>query len=245
MPSVADSKVKGVSDVKASVSHTQRVPKAADSPDDTTRAKRRKNYDTYKTFIQKLLQEEHPGGIGGGALDVIDSYVKITHDKLIHNADLILRRSKKKTLSEKEIYCAVLLTVNDNLSQEANREGRRAVESYVQSTSSKDAAAGRSSKSSKASLVFPVSRIGDRVKATSALDGLRVGEKAVVFLTAVLEYLTRKLLRSAGEVAKTGKNKHKRITARDIKLAIVGDQGLRELTKGVYIPGGVAVGVRE
>lgn len=219
-------------------------PKPAESPDDSSRTKKKKNYDTYKTFIQKLLQDEHPGGIGGGALDIVDSYVKINHDNLIRNADLILRRSKKKTLGEKEIFSAVLLTVSDDFSAEVNREGNRAVSAYVSSSASKDGSRGRSSKSSKADLVFPVSRIGDRVKATSCIEGLRVGEKAVVFLTAVLEFFTRKLLRSAGEVATNGKNKHKRITARDIKLAIVGDGGLQELTKGVYVPGGVAVETR-
>jgi len=130
--------------------------------------------------------------------------------------------------------------VNDDFSAEANREGRRAVETYV-SNSSKDRSQGRSSKSSKANIVFPVSRVGDRVKVTSSIEGLRIGEKAVVFLTAVLEFLTRKLLRIAGEVAVSGKNKHKRITARDIKLAIVGNEGLQEITKDVYIPGGIAV----
>lgn len=215
-------------------------PKPTESQGDHSRNKKRKNYDTYKTFIQKILQDEHPGGIGGGALDIVDSYVKINHDKLIHNADLILRHSKKKTLSEKEISRAVLLAVNDDFSAEANREGRRAVETYV-SNSSKDRSQGRSSKSSKANIVFPVSRVGDRVKVTSSIEGLRIGEKAVVFLTAVLEFLTRKLLRIAGEVAVSGKNKHKRITARDIKLAIVGNEGLQEITKDVYIPGGIAV----
>lgn len=220
--------------------------KSARSEDETYKFKKKKNYDTYKTFIQKLLQEEHPGGIGSGALDIVDSYVKINHDKLIHNADLILRHSKKKTMSEREIFSAVLLSVNDNFSVEANRAGNDAVEAYARNVSSKDTTtSGRTSKSSKAGLVFPVSRIGDRVKTVSSIEGLRIGEKAVVFLTAVLEFVTRKLVHSAGQVAVSGKNKHKRITPRDIKLAIVQDEGLQELTKGVYIPGGVAVESRK
>lgn len=233
--------------LSARTSHTKSHTsgKSAESADETSKTKKKKNYDTYKTFIQKLLQEEHPGGIGGGALDIVDSYVKINHDKLIHNADLILRHSKKKTMSEREILSAVLLAVDDDFSVEANRAGNAAVEAYMSSVSSKDTTSGRSSKSSKAGLVFPVSRIGDRVKTVSSVEGLRVGEKAVVFLTAVLEFLTRRLLRSAGQVAISGKNKHKRITPRDIKLAIMQDEGLQELTKGVYIPGGVAVGARK
>lgn len=209
------------------------------------RNKRRKNYDTYKSFIQKILQDEHSGGIGSGALDIVDSFVKIYHDKIIHNADLILRHSKKKTLSEKEISRAVLLVINDELSFQANQEGNRAVETYLESSSSKEGTEGRSSKSSKADIVFPVSRIKERVKSISSVEGLRVGEKAMVFLTAVLEFLTRRLLKSAGEVALNGKNKHKRITARDIKLSIIEDTGFQELTKDVYIPGGVAVDPRK
>lgn len=223
-------------------SQTSKPP--AEVGGETSKTKKKKNYDTYRTFIQKLLQVEHPGGIGGGALDIIDSYVKINHDKLIHNADLILRHSNKKTMSEREIFSAVLLAVGDNFAVEANRAGHEALEAYTSNLSSKDTSSGRSSKSSKAGLVFPVSRIGDRVKTVSSVEGLRVGEKAVVFLAAVLEFLARKLLRGAGQVAVGGKNKHKRITPRDIKLAIMGDVGLQELTRGVYIPGGVAVEAR-
>lgn len=205
-----------------------------------SRTKKKKNYDTFKTFIQKLLQDVHPGGISGGALDVVDSYVKINCDKLVHNADLILKHSKKKTLSEREIASAVRLTVSDELAQEANERGSDAVAKYV-SNLGKKGTTQRSTKSSKAELIFPVSRVGERVKGASSLDGLRIGEKAIVFLTGVLEYLTKELLRMAGEVADTGKNKHKRITPRDLKLAIGKDKSLEKLTSNVYIPGGVPV----
>lgn len=209
-----------------------------------SRLKKKKNYDTFRTFIQKLLQDVHPGGISGGALDVVDSYVKINCDKLVRNSDGLLKRSKKKTLSEKEIESAVYLTVSDELAQEANKRGTEAVDKYV-SNIGKKGTTQRSTKSSKAELIFPVSRVGERVKSASSLDGLRIGEKAIVFLTAVLEYLTQELLRMAGEVADTGKNKHKRITPRDIKLAINKDKGLEQLTRNVYIPGGVPVQPRK
>jgi len=189
------------------------------------------------------MQQEHPGGIGGGALDVVDSYVKLAHDRLIHNADLILRHSKKKTMSEREIFSAVLLAFqDDDFSMQANTAGHQAVTNYS-SSSSGDADEGRSSKSSKAGLIFPISRVKERIKNVSSVEGLRVGEKTSIFLTGVLEFLTRSLVREAGLVA--DQHKHKRITPRDIKLAVFNNKSLQEITKGAFIPGGVPVDARK
>ncbi len=218
------------------------TPSTSTNTNESYKFKRKKNYDTYKTFIQKLLHQEHPGGIGGGALDVVDSYVKLAHDRLIHKADLILRRSKKKTMSEGEIFSAVLLAFqDDDFSMQANAAGHQAVTTYV-SLPSGDSDT-RSSKSSKAGLIFPVSRVKERIKNTSSVEGLRVGEKTAVFLTGVLEFLTRALVREAGRVAI--KHKHKRITPRDIKLAVLDDKSLQEITKGAFIPGGVQVDAKK
>ena len=91
-------KPKTVSDRGSGVSASKNV---VDGP------KKKKNYDTFKKFIQDLLKKQRGGGISGGALDVTDRYVKIILEMIIRNADLLLARSKKKTLSEKEIESAV------------------------------------------------------------------------------------------------------------------------------------------
>nr|QBK91784.1 MAG: histone 2A-domain-containing protein [Pithovirus LCPAC304] len=239
-------KPKTVSDRGSGVSASKNV---VDGP------KKKKNYDTFKKFIQDLLKKQRGGGISGGALDVTDRYVKIILEMIIRNADLLLARSKKKTLSEKEIESAVRLTIPPphrsefssepgsepprNLAVEANKRGAEAVRKFMSAQNNKVKGQGRSTKSKKADLVFPVSRVKDRISESSSSDGLRVGEKSIVYLTAVLQYLTEELLQMAGEIADS--KKHVRITPRDLKLAIENDASLVKLTENVYIPGGVRV----
>lgn len=253
MATRAKTRTKKVTKPKSTITRVSDVPPTASIPDPVKRSstddkpKKKKNYDTFKKFIQDILKEIHKGGINGGALDVVDSGVKINCDKIIKNADLLLSRSKKKTLSEQEIVSAVLLTVppplqegERDLAREANRRGAAAVEQFLAgSGSKKDSDKGRTTKSAKAGLMFPVSRVKDRISESSSSDGLRVGETAIIHLTAVLQYFTEELLRMAGAVA--DEKKHARITPRDLKLAIESDRGLKKLAENVFIPGGVPV----
>jgi len=92
----------------------------------------------------------------------------------------------------------------------------------------------RTSKSKRAGLVFPVSRINSRIK--EGKYAKRSGVTAGVYMAGVLEYLVAEVAELAGQIAKH-KRKH-RITPRHIQIAILSDEEINTLTKGIIIPQG-------
>lgn len=88
------------------------------------------------------------------------------------------------------------------------------------------------SKSAKADLLLPVSRVQKRMKATMGKGG-RVGETSPVYMTAALEYVAAEIINEAKEFAK--KAKRKRITPADIVAGIRNDVDLSRAFADVEI----------
>lgn len=92
----------------------------------------------------------------------------------------------------------------------------------------------RTSRSSRAGLVFPVSRVHRKLR-----DGRyakRVAAAAPVYLAAVLEYMAAEVLELAGNAAYEARRS--RIAPRHLQLAIRDDVELAELLSDVTIAGG-------
>ncbi|XP_077155527.1 histone H2A, embryonic-like [Ranitomeya variabilis] len=95
-------------------------------------------------------------------------------------------------------------------------------------------AAGKSSRSAKAGLQFPVGRIHRFLRKGNYAK--RIGSGASIYLAAILEYLCAEILELSGNAAK--ENKKSRILPRHIQLAVRNDEELSQLFDGVTIAEG-------
>ncbi|THH14373.1 hypothetical protein EW146_g5941 [Bondarzewia mesenterica] len=91
-------------------------------------------------------------------------------------------------------------------------------------------------RSAKAGLQFPVGRIHRYLKQRTQ-NNMRIGAKAAVYTSAILEYLTAEVLELAGNASKD--LRVKRITPRHLQLAIRGDEELDMLVRATIAGGGV------
>ncbi|XP_076243824.1 histone H2A-like [Calliopsis andreniformis] len=92
----------------------------------------------------------------------------------------------------------------------------------------------KSSRSAKAGLQFPISRVHRHLRRGNYAE--RIGGGAPVYLAAVMEYLAAEVLELTGNAARD--NKKSRIIPRHVQLAIRNDEELNKLLCGVTISQG-------
>ncbi|KYO35575.1 histone H2A-beta, sperm [Alligator mississippiensis] len=90
------------------------------------------------------------------------------------------------------------------------------------------------SRSSRAGLLFPVSRIDGLLRKGQFAE--RIGAGAPVYMAAVLQYLTHEIMDITGEVTK--RSKKRRISQQHLQLAIQSDGELKKVLGGVTISQG-------
>lgn len=96
---------------------------------------RRRNYNSYGTFIYKVLKQvHHDTGISKRAMDIMDSFVNDIFERLAVEAGRLARSNKRQTITSREIQTAVRLVLPGELAKHAVSEGTKAVTKFTASS---------------------------------------------------------------------------------------------------------------
>lgn len=91
----------------------------------------RKNYNSYSTFIYKVLKQVHPDtGISNKAMAIMNSFVSDIFERIATEAGRLARYNNRQTITSREIQTAVRLILPGELAKHAVSEGTKAVTKY-------------------------------------------------------------------------------------------------------------------
>jgi len=103
--------------------------------------KHKKNYESYSSFIYKVLRQVHPDtGISNKAMRIMNSFVNDIFERIATEAGRLARYNKRHTITSREIQTAVRLLLPGELAKHAVSEGTKAVTKYNATISSSTAA---------------------------------------------------------------------------------------------------------
>lgn len=90
-----------------------------------------KNFDSYASFIYKVLKQVHPEtGISKKAINIMNSFVIDVFDRLSTEAARLARYNKRQTITSREIETAVRLLIPGELGKHAIVQGQMALIKY-------------------------------------------------------------------------------------------------------------------
>eukprot|EP01088_Endostelium_zonatum_P012700 TRINITY_DN2696_c0_g2_i1.p1 TRINITY_DN2696_c0_g2~~TRINITY_DN2696_c0_g2_i1.p1 ORF type:complete len:182 (+),score=70.95 TRINITY_DN2696_c0_g2_i1:137-682(+) len=93
--------------------------------------KLKKKYESYSTFIYKVLKQVHPDtGISNNAMNIMNSFVNDIFERIANEAGKLARYNRRSTISSREIQTAVRLLLPGELAKHAVSEGTKAVTKY-------------------------------------------------------------------------------------------------------------------
>ena len=92
----------------------------------------RKGKKTFNSYIFKVLKQVHPKtGMSKKSMNIVNSIVADTFDKIATEAGKLCRISKRHTLSSKEVQSAIRLVLPGELSKHAVSEGTKAMTKFT------------------------------------------------------------------------------------------------------------------
>ena len=199
------------------------------SPSKSKRSYKHKRVKTFSSYIYDVLKQlDENATIGKKSMDVMNSLVKDTFDRLMTEVLAVLKASKKKRITARETQSAVRLLLPGDLAKHAVSEGTRAVTKFSSVPEDKDVKDAKDakdarnkksrekkkkpepirktySKSIMSGLKFSVGRILSNLKNTKQ-HASGVGVSAGIYLSAVLEYIVAETLELAINAAKDRNN---------------------------------------
>ena len=108
----------------------KKLPK--DGGDKKGKKRHKKNVETYKIYIFKVLKQVHPDiGISSKAMGIMNSFINDIFEKMASEASKLARYNKKSTITSREIQTAVRLALPGELAKHAVSEGTKAVTKFT------------------------------------------------------------------------------------------------------------------
>jgi histone H2B len=93
---------------------------------------KKKRTETFSLYIYRVLKQVHPDtGISKRSMSIMNSFINDTFERLALEASKLVRYSKKRTLSSREIQTAVRLLLPGELAKHAVSEGTKAVTKFT------------------------------------------------------------------------------------------------------------------
>jgi histone H2B len=109
---------------------TVKTVKAKKGGDTKKRSRRRQ--ETFALYIYKVLKQVHPEiGISRKAMNIMNSFINDTFDRIALESSKLVRFNKRRTLSSREVQTAVKLLLPGELARHAISEGTKAVTKYT------------------------------------------------------------------------------------------------------------------
>ena len=97
------------------------------------RRRRKKNKDSYKSYINKVLKQVHPQvRLSNKGMMVLNSFCMDTFEQIASEAGRLVRYSKTQTMSSKDVQAAVRLVLPGELSKHAVSEATKAMTKFSQ-----------------------------------------------------------------------------------------------------------------
>ena len=94
---------------------------------------RRRRVETFSIYIYKVLKQVHPDiGVSKKAMNIMNSFIHDTFDRIATEGSKLVRFNKRRTLSSREVQSAVKLILPGELARHAVSEGTKAVTKYIQ-----------------------------------------------------------------------------------------------------------------
>ncbi|KAG7556148.1 Histone H2A/H2B/H3 [Arabidopsis suecica] len=110
----------------------KKLPKESAVAGDKKKKRSKKNVETYKIYIFKVLKQVHPDiGISSKAMGIMNSFINDIFEKLAGESSKLARYNKKPTITSREIQTAVRLVLPGELAKHAVSEGTKAVTKFT------------------------------------------------------------------------------------------------------------------
>jgi histone H2B len=114
------------------VKTTKKAAAAAGGAAASDKKNKKRRQETFAIYIYKVLRQVHPEiGISKKAMNIMNSFINDTFDRLALESSKLVRYNKKRTLSSREIQTAVKLLLPGELAKHAISEGTKAVTKFT------------------------------------------------------------------------------------------------------------------